>query len=216
LVSPTVFSTIPVQMPERPILIRLGYRESRTMLSSKAQAETTRIMHDGFEKCVPMGAWARLSIVSRNEKSVMLEDDTVLSSASLSTLLKESSAVAVMAATVGCEVVWAAENAVAAGKGVEAVIYDAVGGQTADAAMTWINEIIRQQLRRQREHLTKHRFSPGYGDLHLDTQRHIYRWLQLERLGLTLTSGCMLMPEKSVTALAGIEQTATIEETDET
>ena len=216
MLSPTVFNTIPVQMPERPILIRLGYRKSRTRLSAKAQVDTMRIMHDGFEKCVPMGAWARLSIVSRDEKSVVLEDDTVLSSASLAILLGKSSAVAVMAATVGTEIVQAAEKAVAAQRGAEAVIYDAVGGQTADAAMTWINEMIRQQLLRRGEHLTRHRFSPGYGDLHLDTQRHIYRWLQLERLGLTLTPGCMLVPEKSVTALAGIEQTTTIEEADET
>ena len=40
----------------------------------------------------------------------------------------------------------------------------------------------------------------------------MYRRLQLEQLGIRLTPGFMLTPEKSVTAVAGIEQTNQIEE----
>ena len=173
-------------------------------------------MSDGFSLCLPEGCWTRLSIAEHRADSVVLEDGTVLSSASLTRLLQRSTAVAVMAVTVGPDIVQAAAGAVAKGDGVTAVIYDAVGGQTADAAIGWINDLIRQQLRRRGELLTAHRFSPGYGDLHLEIQRTIHRWLQLERLGLTLTPGCMLVPEKSVTALAGIERTATIEDLNET
>lgn len=141
-----------------------------------------------------------------------MADGTELTSASLTRLLRHSAAVAVMAATVGPDIVRAAADAVSKGDGATAVTYDAVGGQTAEATMSWINDLVRQQLRRQGEFLTKHRFSPGYGDLHLRLQRTIYGWLQLERLGLSLTPGCMLVPEKSVTALAGIERIALMEE----
>jgi cobalamin-dependent methionine synthase I len=158
----------------------------------------------------------RLAIAEHQKERVVLEDGTVLSSISLARLLRHSTAVAIMGATVGPDIVEAAVGAVANGDGATAVIHDAVGGQTADAAMSWINDFIRQQLRRQGEHLTKHRFSPGYGDLQLQIQKTIHRWLRLERLGLSLTPGCMLVPEKSVTALAGIERTVMVEERHDT
>ena len=49
------------------------------------------------------------------------------------------------------------------------------------------------------------RFSPGYGDFGVSNQRAMFALLDLERrLGLSLTDGCMMMPEKSVTAVIGI------------
>lgn len=48
-------------------------------------------------------------------------------------------------------------------------------------------------------------FSPGYGDWDLAAQQTVLDRLQApKRLGLTLTAGGMLVPEKSVTALVGI------------
>lgn len=48
-------------------------------------------------------------------------------------------------------------------------------------------------------------FSPGYGDWPLEEQDRVLTLLDApRRLGLTLTAGGMLAPEKSVTALVGI------------
>ena len=49
------------------------------------------------------------------------------------------------------------------------------------------------------------RFSPGYGDLDISHQRAMFALLELEkRLGLSLTQTHMILPEKSVTAIAGL------------
>ena len=49
------------------------------------------------------------------------------------------------------------------------------------------------------------RFSPGYGDLDISHQRAMFALLELEkRLGLSLTQTHMMLPEKSVTAIAGL------------
>ena len=48
-------------------------------------------------------------------------------------------------------------------------------------------------------------FSPGYGDWSLEEQGRVLALLDApRRLGLTLTAGGMLAPEKSVTALVGL------------
>ena len=49
------------------------------------------------------------------------------------------------------------------------------------------------------------RFSPGYGDLPLGQQGALCRLLDAERrIGLTLTDGGLMLPQKSVTALMGV------------
>ncbi len=49
------------------------------------------------------------------------------------------------------------------------------------------------------------RFSPGYGDFSLESQRQILPALDVNRkLGVTLTDSLLMVPAKSVTAVAGI------------
>lgn len=49
------------------------------------------------------------------------------------------------------------------------------------------------------------RFSPGYGDLPIDIQEELLRYLNAQRrIGLTCGESRMLMPTKSVTAIIGI------------
>ena len=52
------------------------------------------------------------------------------------------------------------------------------------------------------------RFSPGYGDFALESQREIFSRLACEkRIGLTLTDTLMMVPFKSVTAVIGVTGT---------
>ena len=50
------------------------------------------------------------------------------------------------------------------------------------------------------------RFSPGYGDLPLATQKDIFAVLECEKkIGLTLNSSLLMSPSKSVTAFVGLK-----------
>ena len=49
------------------------------------------------------------------------------------------------------------------------------------------------------------RFSPGYGDFSITSQKQIFNILDCGRkIGLTLTDSCMMVPGKSVTAVIGL------------
>ena len=51
----------------------------------------------------------------------------------------------------------------------------------------------------------KPRFSPGYGDLSLDTQKDIFSVLNCPKnIGVYLNDSLLMSPSKSVTAFAGI------------
>ncbi|MBN1306661.1 MAG: hypothetical protein JXA18_02000 [Chitinispirillaceae bacterium] len=203
--SAVFFPTIPIEVPLKMVMMRLGYRNRTTVLSPGQREKLERTIAEGFSLCRPTGCWRRIAVAEKKGDRIVLQDGSVLAGVSLAALLHESSAVALMASTVGTRIVEAASDAMAQGDGVTAVIYDAVGGQSADAAMNWINTFIRGQLSRRAERLTAKRFSPGYGDLSLESQTIIHSLLDLSRLGIALSSRYMLVPEKSVTAIAGIE-----------
>lgn len=54
----------------------------------------------------------------------------------------------------------------------------------------------------------RERFSPGYGDLPLESQSELLRLLDARRLlGVGLTDALLMTPSKSVTAIVGLEET---------
>ena len=81
--------------------------------------------------------------------------------------------------------------------------------QAAAAAMieAWCDEV-NGDLKRQaalRGQYCRPRFSPGYGDLPLETQTGIFHLLGVQKnIGVTLTDSLLMLPTKSVTALIGL------------
>ena len=88
-----------------------------------------------------------------------------------------------------------------------ALMYEAIGNERAEAACDALCEEIEREPGLQGK-LTA-RFSPGYGDLDLATQKVILPALNAERLiGVTLGEALIMSPSKSVTAVCGIKSDA--------
>ena len=73
----------------------------------------------------------------------------------------------------------------------------------------YVDEYIDRVLEEERSRLPKGygltpRFGPGYGDVPLSLQPSLLLFLGGQKLGVHLTQGFLMMPEKSVTALMGI------------
>jgi len=73
-----------------------------------------------------------------------------------------------------------------------------------DAALDWIMDYLNRQMLREGKRLLPRRFSAGYADFKLENQKKIYEKLQMDKLGVAINSGFILLPEKSVTAISGI------------
>lgn len=111
--------------------------------------------------------------------------------------------VVLFAATVGLKAEMEMRKA-AVKSPVRALFMDAIGTERIEALCdTFENEIRRFAAAQKRE--IRPRFSPGYGDLPLETQRQIFAILDCpRRIGLSLTENCMMTPSKSVTAFIGV------------
>lgn len=86
----------------------------------------------------------------------------------------------------------------------DAVIMDACASTAIENVCDHFEFDLREQLEQEGLYLTD-RFSPGYGDLPLDTQGRLCEALNTtRRIGLTVTPNYIMIPRKSVTAILGI------------
>lgn len=203
-----VVHSIPVSLPEREIFFRMKYNVHKTEMDDDYRKRIISVMNRGFAQCEPRGTWILLDITERDEISVAFEGGFTIQSESIGKLLAHSESAVFMGATAGAGIVDLAREAVEKGDGSSAVIYDAVGSETAEAAIDWLNRFVGSELRRRGKVLTPMRFSAGYGDFLLENQRLFYELLDLKRFGVSLTDSCILIPEKTVTAIAGVEAPA--------
>ena len=83
------------------------------------------------------------------------------------------------------------------------LIYDAMG---TTAIECFCDELYDDWVKEFAEFKLCPRFSPGYGDLRLETQIDLLRALDAQRkIGLTLSDSMLMIPQKSVTAIVGLK-----------
>ena len=199
------FDSIKVAVPKSKIYSRLGYTQGKTEVTKEQRDNVERCIEEAMALIDLKGAALRVPITAIEESQVKLLDGIIFPSKSLAEFFKNCEEVLFMAATGGSKIMAAIKENSAGADVTKAVIFDAVASEVVDSALSWIMDYFSYELRRENKLLTKNRFSAGYGDLSLESQEVIYNALELKELGISLTATYMLIPEKSVTALAGIK-----------
>lgn len=89
----------------------------------------------------------------------------------------------------------------------KASIVQACGAACIETYCDLLQEKIKLEMQEKsgKAFYLRPRFSPGYGDFALETQKDIFNALDCtKRIGLTLTQSLLMYPTKSVTALIGL------------
>ena len=124
-------------------------------------------------------------------------------SRSLSKCLSGSREAVMMAATVGLEL----DRRIARSERFspsKALLMQALGAERVEALCDTFCSDFRAQVCSEGKTITR-RFSPGYGDLPLETQTDFFRLLDCSRqIGVSLNTSLLMSPSKSVTAIFGI------------
>lgn len=123
-----------------------------------------------------------------------------MASANLVTALKGTNKALVFACTIGMGIDRLIQKYSQIDE-LKALVLQAIGAERVE---TFIDIFIKEYEDETGVKLTK-RFSPGYGDLSLETQKDVFALLKPEKsIGLTLNDSLLMSPSKSVTAIAGI------------
>jgi len=195
-----------INPPYAKIYSRLGYKKSMTQLSPGQQKETDRYIEEAASFILLKGSILRMGIIKHDEEEITLAGNVSFISKKLSALLRDCPEAVFMGATAGSEIMEAIRKKTSSDDLVAAVVYDATASEMVDAALDWIMDYLNQQLRREGRRMLPRRFSAGYADFKLENQKIIYEKLQMDKIGVAINSGFILLPEKSVTAISGISK----------
>ena len=190
--------------PYAKIYSRLGYKRSTTQLSAAQQKETNLYIEEAVSFILLKGSILRTVINKNDGEEITLSGNVTFRSKKLSALLKDCPEAVLMGATTGIEIMDAIREKTNSDDLAAAVVYDATASEMVDAALDWIMDYLNQQLRRDGKRILPRRFSAGYADFKLENQKMIYEKLQMDKIGVAINSGFILLPEKSVTAISGI------------
>lgn len=147
----------------------------------------------------PAFTWRRFGI---SERGIESGGEILEIQGSLAGHLRGCREACLMCGTIGTEFDTFMRKA-AALSGADALIAQAIGTAAIERLMDRVEDEIRKELR-PGETLTS-RYSPGYGDFPLAAQRTVIRLLDASRkAGISLTDTLLMVPSKSVSAIAGI------------
>ncbi|MBW2560402.1 MAG: methionine synthase [Deltaproteobacteria bacterium] len=199
-----IFPSIAVPTPLDAIYRRLGYRRGTTKINDRKREEIERHIDYALSLVSLKGAGLRVSLKDVTSHLVVFENGIEIESEKLARFLKGCTEALLIGSTAGGAVMDAIRGDTEGGDMTRGVIVDAVASEMTDAALDWIVGLFNRLLTRENARLTKGRFSAGYGDFLLEKQRMVYDLLELDRIGVEINENYILIPEKSVTAVAGI------------
>ncbi len=202
--TPLFFESIPVTLPRPAIYRRLGYRKESTRISPGQRQEVEGYIADAVAMLQLKGSSLRLPIEVEGSALISLPEGNAFVSRKLARFLKDAREIILMGATAGTTIMEAIQADIGGRNVTRGVVLDATASEVVDAGLDWIMGYFRQSLRREGKTLLNSRFSAGYGDFALENQRLIHRLLQMDSFNVTITESCLLVPEKSVTAVTGI------------
>jgi len=188
------------QMPVKPVLSRLGYRESRSNPEEILPKYGPVI--ERFVNETQVRLFYRETPLAVAENGIRLGEYAIASR-----LLRErfqGAAAALLSAASVLPDDFARLQAFSEHDQLqEAVILDAVLSEKVDFGLDFIQKELEAELRRQGQQFGP-RLSAGYGDFDLKHQAYFYKALDLQRYGVRLNENFILFPEKTVTAVTPI------------
>lgn len=179
----------------------LGYgaKEPDTMTQTIIDEVLSKLLHEITPKSI-----YRLCDCRIENDSVFI-GDLEIKSRNLAGNLAQCSTAALFAATLGVEADKLLQRYEVINM-AQASMAQACGAACIEAYCNLVQEEIRLDAQKKSgvPLFIRPRFSPGYGDLPLETQIDIFRVLDCtKRIGLTLTQSLLMYPTKSVTAFIG-------------
>jgi len=140
----------------------------------------------------------------RHDERLEIESAFAIDSRKVITWMNGCSEIYLAAVTLGPELDAKVAELSQSGDMTRAFLLNAYGGEAAEALMESLDREIARQVQARGMTTTK-RYSPGYGDWPVTAQRDLLGHLGAERIGIRLTESCLMIPEKSVSAIIGVK-----------
>jgi len=137
------------------------------------------------------------------DSSVFIEDSIVFRSQVIARLLEQCCKVSVFVATIGNRLEEMTRRLAGSGLILQSAVLDAIGSDATERVADFVQGRIGEVTGAQ-ELCTSQRFSPGHCDWDISQQKEIFRAMDRDSTGVSLTEGCLMVPRKSISGIIGI------------
>lgn len=198
-----VVRDIQIKIPREEVLRLLRHNEKTTVLDKRIEGLINDLIKEGKKLAIPKAVYRNFWVKGTRERAIILEgSDFDLLGKNITHHLWNAEGVTLFTATIGPKLENRIEVLTKKTNMANAVILDAVGSVAIESAVAYINELVNEKAR-QSGYKTVKRFSPGYGDWHLKEQKGLLKLLNARAIGISLSKGYEMQPQKSVSGVIG-------------
>jgi hypothetical protein len=192
-----------IEIPYNKLLARLGYLRAKTKLDKKTDNLMKEIL-DLAKKLIRVKTVTAFENITITDNEVLFEDGYKIKSNNVISLLKNSFRAYGIGVTIGSLLECKRDEFLKKREIFNALILDAAGSVAVEEVTILVNAQINVYEAKNGNVLTK-RYSPGYGDWTLKYNKQFLNWIGAQYIGIKLSEFYQMKPEKSISALIGVE-----------
>ena len=166
---------------------------------------TEEEINRGYNLFKPQGIYSLIKVTCFTSKGrINLENELVFRfSKSIINQLKGASRLLVGVVTIGDFLEKKVSELFSQGEYPRALALDAVGTVAVEDFSRGVRKLARQEVKEQGFKTSRH-FSPGYSGWEVSQQEIIFKSISVDNIGVKLTKGYMMLPQKSLSWAIGI------------
>jgi cobalamin-dependent methionine synthase I len=204
----TIINDFALNIRERSILHFMGYPMKGRITENPRVAKNLAIVREMLESyrhlIRPAAVYRIYSCSIKGEDLSLAGTAESFSNAFLASRFRLAKDLGLFVVTIGSALEERVRELLGEARLLEGMILDAIGSEAAEAAANHVHGIIQSEMEKRLV-----RYSPGFDEAKsgaswkIADQEIIFRLLHPGRIGLSLSSGFMMQPRKSVSAIIG-------------
>jgi hypothetical protein len=192
-----------LQLDMPRVLRGQGFPDGRPPANARVLELSRQLLIEAQEFIEPVVLYDAVAIERIEDERVVLAGGTMLHSPTLATQLASAREIVVALCTIGPKLGGQVAAYLAARDPLRGVLLDGIGTAAVEELAVEACRRIGQQAMSRGLRLSR-RFSPGDDDWPLEDQAVIFQLLPAEEIGLCLTDGYQIVPEKSLSLVIGL------------
>lgn len=193
---------IDIEIDRKKVYHYVGYGADYK-LSTRISSLIDEYIENAHHLIEPSYSYVIRGIQRVQGSSVSIEGSIVFESKVIARLLKRCHKVAVFLVTIGKRLEEMACRLAENGLILQSAVLDAIGSDAAERAADFAHGRIGEIANDQGLSISQ-RFSPGYCDWDIGQQKMVFRAVDGDAVGISLTETCLMIPRKSISGIIGI------------
>jgi len=203
--SVIIVKNLPAEPEARQVYARMGFKPHKADIPEAMKPLVVEAMALGRDLIRPMACFCSHPIKEITDGRLLINSAFAIDSRKVAAWMLGCMEIYLAAVTLRPDLDARVAELSQSGDMTRAFLLNAYGAEAAEALMESLNREITRQVQGRGLATTK-RYSPGYGDWPITTQRDLLGHLGAERIGIRLTESCLMIPEKSVSAIIGVRK----------